>query len=89
MNISIEKNLQQYKTHIIDHATLSTVLVNNGYTGINDKINSKKAMLEFLEDDLRIDMDELEDCNMQILKKYYEICKSKKINFLIQVMRGN
>lgn len=214
MNISIEKNLQQYKTHIIDHATLSTVLVNNGYTGINDKINklkkdgfletlkrglylhrspfsttyvskeiiantllspsyisfdyalyfhglipenvyditsattkrsksfktktgiysfrsvkkelysiglkiestkngnfiiatkekalcdkiyytkdininSKKAMLEFLEDDLRIDMDELEDCNMQILKKYYEISKSKKINFLIQVMRGD
>lgn len=213
MNISIEKNLQQYKTHIIDHATLSTVLINNGYTGINDKINklkkdgfletlkrglylhkspfsttyvskeiiantllspsyisfdyalyfhglipesvhditsattkrsksfktktgiysfrsikkelysiglkiestkngnfiiatkekalcdkiyytkdininSKKAMLEFLEDDLRIDMDELEDCNMQILKKYYEISKSKKINFLIQVMRG-
>lgn len=214
MNISIEKNLQQYKTHIIDHATLSTILINNGYTGINDKINklkkdgfletlkrglylhkspfsttyiskeiiantllspsyisfdyalyfhglipesvhditsattkrsksfktktgiysfrsvkkelysiglkiestkngnfiiatkekalcdkiyytkdininSKKAMLEFLEDDLRIDMDELEDCNMQILKKYYEISKSKKINFLIQVMRGD
>lgn len=213
MNISIEKNLQQYKTHIIDHATLSTVLINNGYTGINDKINklkkdglleslkrglylhktpfsntciskeiiantllspsyisfdyalyfhglipenvyditsattkrskifktktgiysfrsvkkelysiglkiestkngnfiiatkekalcdkiyytkdiqitSKKAMLEFLEYDLRIDMNELENCNMQILKRYYEISKSKKINFLIQVMRG-
>ena len=211
MNISIEKNLQQYKTHIIDHATLSTVLVNNGYTGINDKINkikkddlietlkrglylhkspfnktfiskeiiantllspsyisfdyalyfyglipesvhdvtsattkrsknfktntgtysfkqvkkelypiglkiestkngnfiiatkekalcdkiyytkdiqitSKKMILEFLEDDLRIDLEELEDCNIKIFEKYYEISKSKKIKFLIQVM---
>lgn len=213
MNISIEKNLQQFKTHIIDHATLSTVLNNNGYTGINDKINklkkdglletlkrglylhkspfsniyiskeiiantllspsyisfdyalyfyglipesvyditsattkrsktfktktgiysfrsvnkelypiglkiestnngnfiiatkekalcdkiyytkdinisSKKAMLEFLEYDLRIDIDELEYCNMQILKKYYEVSKSKKIKFLIQVLEN-
>ena len=211
MNIAIEKNLQQFKTHIIDHATISSILINNGYTGINDKINklkkegliqtlkrglylhkspfinlniskeiiantllspsyisfdyalyfhgfipesvfdvtsattkrsknfktdigvfsfkeikkelypigikiestkngnfiiaskekalcdkiyytkdikitSKKMMLEFLEDDLRVDLDELEDCNMNIFKEYYEISKSKKINFLIQVL---
>lgn len=211
MNISIEKNLQQYKTHIIDHATLSTVLVNNGYTGINDKINklkkdglietlkrglylhkspfnktfiskeiiantllspsyisfdyalyfyglipesvhdvtsattkrsktfktntgtysfkkvkkevfsiglkiesskngnfiiatkekalcdkiyytkdiqitSKQLMLEFLEDDLRINLEELEDCNIDIFKKYFEISKSKKIKFLLEVI---
>lgn len=211
MNIAIEKNLQQYKTHIIDHATLATILINNGYNGINDKINklkkdglletlkrglylhkspftttyiakeiiantllspsyisfdyalyfhglipesvhdvtsatikrsknfetktgtysfksvkkelysiglkmestkngnfiiatkekalcdkiyytkdititSKKAMLEFLEDDLRIDMEELEDCNIEIFKKYYEISKSKKIKFLIELI---
>ena len=42
MNIAIEKNLQQFKTHIIDHATISSILVNNGYTGINDKINKLK-----------------------------------------------
>ncbi len=42
MNIAIEKNLQQYNTHIIDHATLSSILINNGYTGINDKINKLK-----------------------------------------------
>lgn len=211
MNISIEKNLQQFKTHIIDHATLSTVLINNGYTGINDKINklkkdglietlkrglylhkspfnktfiskeiiantllspsyisfdyalyyyglipesvhditsattkrsknfktntgtysfkqvkkeiyplgikiesskngnfiiatkekalcdkiyytkdiqitSKKMMLEFLEDDLRIDLEELENCNINIFEKYFEISKSKKIKLLIQIM---
>ena len=211
MNIAIEKNLQQYSTHIIDHATLATILLNNGYSGINDKINklkkdgllqtlkrglylhkspftnnitskeiiantllspsyisfdyalyfyglipesvydvtsattkrsknfktttgtysfrqvkkelypiglkielaingnfiiaskekalcdkiyytkdihitSKKAMIEFLEDDLRIDFEELEDCNIEIFKKYYEISKSKKIRFLLQVI---
>jgi coenzyme F420-reducing hydrogenase beta subunit len=50
------------------------------------KITSKKSMIEFLEDDLRIDFDELDDCNIEIFKKYFEISKSKKINFLIQVI---
>jgi len=211
MNIAIEKNLQQYNTHIIDHATLATILLNNGYNGINDKINklkkdgllqtlkrglylhkspfantitskeiiantilspsyisfdyalyfyalipesvydvtsattkrskkfttdigtfsfkqvkkelypiglkieslksgnfiiaskekalcdkiyytkdiqitSKKAMIEFLEDDLRVDLDELIDCDIDIFKKYYEISRSKKVKFLLQVM---
>jgi len=211
MNIAIEKNLQQYNTHIIDHATLATILLNNGYNGINDKINklkkdgllqtlkrglylhkspfantitskeiiantllspsyisfdyalyfyalipesvydvtsatikrsksfttdigtfsfkqvkkelyptglkieslksgnfiiaskekalcdkiyytkdikinSEKAMIEFLEDDLRVDFDELTDCDIDIFKKYYEISKSKKVKFLLQVM---
>ena len=44
MNIAIEKNLQQFKTHIIDHATISSILLNNGYTGINDKINKLKKL---------------------------------------------
>jgi len=211
MNIAIEKNLQQYNTHIIDHATLATILLNNGYNGINDKINklkkdgllqtlkrglylhkspfantitskeiiantilspsyisfdyalyfyalipesvydvtsatikrskkfttdigtfsfkqvkkelypiglkieslrhgnfiiaskekalcdkiyytkdikinSKKAMIEFLEDDVRVDFDELTDCDIDIFKKYYEISRSKKVKFLLQVM---
>jgi len=211
VNIAIEKNLQQYNTHIIDHASLATILLNNGYNGINDKINklkkdgllqtlkrglylhkspftntviskeiiantllspsyisfdyalyfyglipesvyditsattkrsknfttdvgtfsfrqikkelysiglkiesakngnfiiaskekalcdktyytkdinitSKKKMREFLEIDLRIDVEELEDCDRDIFKKYYEISKSKKIKFLLQVI---
>lgn len=211
MDIAIEKSLQQYKTHIIDHATLSSILLTNGYTGVNDKINklkrkghietlkkglylhispfvqnpiskeiiantmlspsyvsfdyalyyyglipesvfdvtsattkrsksfetnngffsfvhikkelfslglsiestkngnfiiatkekalcdkvyytkdmqitSKKSMISFLVDDLRIDVDELEDCDMSILIKYFEISKSKKIKFLIEAL---
>jgi len=49
-------------------------------------ITSKKTMLEFLEDDLRIDMEELEYCNIEIFKKYYEISKSKKIKFLLELI---
>jgi len=212
MDIAIEKSLQQCKTHIIDHATLSSIIFSNGYIGINDKINklkrkgyietlkrglylhvspfiqssvskeiiantmlspsyisfdyalyyhglipesvfdvtsattkrsksfkphngtysfkqvkkelfqigltiestkngnfiiaskekalcdkvyytkdiqitSKKSMISFLVDDLRIDVDELDDCDMNIFTKYFEISKSKKIKFLIEVLK--
>ena len=211
MDIAIEKNLQNYKTHIIDHATLSSILINNGYSRINDKINnlkkkgylkllkrglylhtspfiqnyiskeiiantmlspsyisfdyalyyhglipesvfdiasattkrtkifktdngifsfrhikkelfpigliiestkngnyiiaskakalcdkiyytkdicitSKKSMISFLVDDLRIDVEELEDCDMSVFIKYFEISKSKKIKYLIEAL---
>jgi predicted transcriptional regulator of viral defense system len=211
MDIAIEKSLLNYKTHIIDHATLSSILINNGYSRINDKINnlkkkgslqalkrglylhkspfvensiskeiiantmlspsyisfdyalyyyglipesvfdvtsattkrsksfktdigtfsfkeikkelfhigltiqsakngnfiiatkekalcdkvyytkdiqvtSKKSMISFLVDDLRIDVDEFEDCDMDIFIKYFKISKSKKIKFLIEAL---
>lgn len=211
MDIAIEKSLQYYKTHIIDHATISSILINNGYSRINDKINnlkkkgslqalkrglylhkspfiqssiskeiiantllspsyisfdyalyyyglipesvfdvtsattkrsksfktdtgtfsfkqikkelfpigltiestkngnfviatkekalcdkvyytkdvqitSKKSMIEFLVNDLRLDAEELENCNINIFTKYFEISKSKKIKFLIEAL---
>lgn len=42
MDLLIEKKLSKYKTHIIDYATLKSILVNIGYTNINDKINNLK-----------------------------------------------
>lgn len=42
MIAQIEKALSKYNSHVIDHATLSTILKNSGYTGINDKINDLK-----------------------------------------------
>ena len=51
------------------------------------KISSKKAMLVFLEEDLRIDMDELSDMNLEIVKKYAEISKSKRVEFLHKVLK--
>ena len=45
-------------------------------------------MMEFLEDDLRIDMDELENCDIKIFEEYAKISKSKKIEVLTKVIKG-
>ncbi len=42
MDLIIEKKLSEYKTHIIDYATLKSILVNMNYVNINDKINNLK-----------------------------------------------
>ncbi len=44
-------------------------------------------MIEFLENDLRIDTDEFEDFNMKILSEYYQISKSKKIKLLMNLIK--
>lgn len=56
MDIDIEKELSKIKSHIIDHATLSTILTNLGYTSIKDKINNlkKKEIIETLKKGLYI-----------------------------------
>ncbi len=51
------------------------------------KIASKKAMRIFLEEDLRIDMDELSDFNLKITRKYAEISKSKRVEFLYKLLK--
>ncbi len=50
------------------------------------QISNKKAMLEFLIDDLRMDLDELYGCDVSIVSKYYEVSKSKKIYLLEKVL---
>jgi len=42
MSLLIEKELSKFKTHIIDYATLKSILLNLGYVNINDKINNLK-----------------------------------------------
>lgn len=51
-------------------------------------LRTQKAMMEFLEDDLRIDMDELHDCDMTVFEKYFKESKSKKIEVLSKVIQG-
>ena len=43
-------------------------------------------MLEFLVDDLRVDLDELEDFDKDIINSYYFISKSKKIKILLELL---
>ena len=54
-------------------------------TGI--KITSKKKMLTLLEDDLRIDMDELSGVDLKMIERYAIISKSTKIYFLLKVLK--
>ena len=50
------------------------------------KIGSKKAMKIFLEEDLRIDMDELTDFDLEIVQRYAELSNSKRVAFLYRVL---
>ena len=51
------------------------------------KVTSKQSMREFIEEDLRIDIDEFTDFNIEIISKYYEISKSKKIYILLNLIK--
>jgi hypothetical protein len=53
----------------------------------NLKITGKKAMLDFLEYDLRIDLDELKDFNINIIQKCIDITKSQKLKYLISSLK--
>jgi len=49
-------------------------------------IRSKSAMVEFLEDDLRIDLDELAESDIKVFGEYYKVTKSKKIALLKKII---
>ena len=51
------------------------------------KIASKKSMRIFLEEDLRIDMDELFDFDLETVQQYAETSKSKRVEFLYKVLK--
>lgn len=51
------------------------------------KITSTKSMIEFLENDLRIFLDEIENFDTEVVNDYYEISKSKKIKLLLNILK--
>ena len=57
------------------------------YTAKGLSIRSKKAMLEYLLYDLRIDMDELDSFDLGILRVYVEITKSRRVEFLYKILK--
>ena len=67
-------------------ATKEKALCDKIYFTKDIKILSLKSMNSFFVNDLRIDFDELEDFDVDILIKYKEITKSKKIEFLIKLI---
>ena len=52
----------------------------------NLKAATKKAMIEFIEDDLRIDIDELKELDINLIQKCMNIGKSKKLKLLLSVV---
>lgn len=57
------------------------------YTSRALNIRSKKAMLEYLIDDIRVDIDELVLFDLDIIKEYLDITKSTRIKFLYKVLQ--
>ena len=85
-NIGLEIKTSKSGNFII--ASKEKALCDKVYFTKDIDLRSQKAMLEFLEDDLRIDMEELEGCDMTVFENYFQISKSKKIEVLTKVIRG-
>ncbi len=79
--------LKKTKTGNFLIATKEKALCDKVYFAKDIQITSYKTMMEFLIDDLRIDLDELQGCDMDIFTKYQNISKSKKIAILEKVLR--
>ncbi|TDT67946.1 hypothetical protein EDC55_1223 [Allofrancisella inopinata] len=68
-------------------ATKEKALCDKIYCTKDIQVASVSSMIDFLENDLRIDLDELKNFDINIVSKYYEISKSKKINSLQKVIK--
>ncbi len=85
-NIGLEIKTSKSGNFII--ASKEKALCDKVYFTKDIDLRSRKVMMEFLEDDLRIDMDEFENCDIKIFEEYAKISKSKKIEVLTKVIKG-
>ena len=79
-NIALEIHNSKNGNFLI--ASKEKALCDKIYYTKDISIRSRSAMFTFLEDDLRIDLDELVESDIKVFKKYYDITKSKKIALL-------
>ena len=68
-------------------ASKEKALCDKVYFTSNAIISSKEMMLEFIEDDIRIDIEDLEDFDLKIVREFYNISKSKKIKILLNLLK--
>lgn len=85
-NIGLEIKTSKSCNFII--ASKEKALCDKVYFTKDMDLRSQKAMREFLEDDLRVDMDELENCDIKIFEEYVKVSKSKRIEVLAKVIKG-
>ncbi len=67
-------------------ATKEKALCDKIFFTKNLQLFSKKRVLEFLVDDLRIDLDEIDSFDKAIISSYYTMSKSKKIKALLELI---
>jgi len=83
-NIALEIHDSKGGNFII--ASKEKALCDKVYYTKDIPIRSKSAMFAFLEDDLRIDLDELVESNIKVFGEYYKVTKSKKIALLQKII---
>jgi predicted transcriptional regulator of viral defense system len=83
-NIALEIHNTKVGNFII--ASKEKALCDKVYYTKDIPIRSKSAMFAFLEDDLRIDLDELSQSDMKVFGEYYKVTKSKKIALLQKII---
>jgi len=83
-NIALEIHNTKSGNFII--ASKEKALCDKVYYTKDIPIRSKSAMFAFLEDDLRIDLDELIESDIKVFRDYFHITKSKKIALLQKII---
>lgn len=69
-------------------ASKEKALCDKIYFTNNVTINSQKKMFEFIEEDLRIDIEELKSFDAEIVLEYYNITRSKKIKLFLNLIKS-
>jgi len=83
-NIALEIHDSKGGNFII--ASKEKALCDKVYYTKDIPIRSKSAMFAFLEDDLRIDLDELVESDIKVFGEYFQVTKSKKIALLQKII---
>lgn len=69
-------------------ASKEKALCDKIYFTNNVTISSQKKMFEFIGEDLRIDIEELESFDVEIVSEYYNITRSKKIKLFLNFIKS-
>jgi len=84
---SIGINMVESKSGNFIIASKEKALCDIIYFSKDASLTSRKTISEFLENDLRIDMDELIEIDISIIQTYYEVSKSKKIGLFLKFVK--
>jgi len=86
---SIGLKIEQARNGVFMIATKEKALCDMIYLKRDVTFFSKKNLIAFLEDDLRIDIDDLNDLNIEIVNNYYQKSKSKRIAIFLKLLKNN